>query len=194
MGQQGIHSKGRDPVHCGTPAHDGLDIGGSGLKLEGQGRVGALPHGHGRYHFATALVGRQLLQPFCFAIKQADSGRGIHFMRGCRVKVHPKSLHVYPSMGHALGSVNQHTGPNRVGPVGQLLDGVHRSEGIGYMIECQQLRLRVDQALGLVEVEAAVGQNRNVAQGGSAVLGKHLPGNQVAVVLQLADQNLVAGA
>ena len=115
-------------------------------------------------------------------------------MGGTRIKIHPHRLHVHGAVGQSLGAVDDHAGIYGVRPFGQLRNGVYGSERIRYVVECQQLRLGVNQALGLVKIQASVGQNRNVAQRRPRVLGQHLPRNQVAVVLQLAHHDLVARA
>ena len=55
------------------------------------------------------------------------------------------------------------------------------------------LRLRPDERLELVAAQPALVVDVDVAQDGAALLGDELPGDHVAVVLDDADDDLVAG-
>ena len=60
------------------------------------------------YHLAAALIGRQFLQPFLFAIQYANPRGAIYLMTTEDKEITIQRLHVHPEMGRALRAIHQY--------------------------------------------------------------------------------------
>ena len=74
-----------------------------------------------------------------------------------------------------------------------LLNRGHRSQRVGYLGRRHQLRLRPEQILELRHQQIACVVNRRDLQDRTRLLRKQLPRDDIGVVLQMGDDNLVAG-
>ena len=97
------------------------------LKLEGKALEGGLLPRHLIDHLTTTLIGRQLLEPFFFAIKHADACRTIHLMttKGEEIAIH--RLHIHLEVGRTLGTIHQDRDIVSVGHTDNLLHRINRS-------------------------------------------------------------------
>ena len=78
----------------------------------------------------------------------------------------------------------------------QLHDFLYRQDGaerIGDMCHGDQSGARRQQPAKRVELELPVGPDRHGAQLCTGRRAQHLPGHDVGVVLQVGDQDLIAG-
>ena len=62
-------------------------VGGAGFKFEGQCGVGGAFKTHIANHFATALIGGELIELPFFAIEHSHTGGSIHFVCGEGVEI-----------------------------------------------------------------------------------------------------------
>ena len=77
-----IKTNGVHIVYCFTKGNSTTDIRGTCFKLMRQIRIGGFLEGNFVDHFPTTLVGRQLIEPFFFTIKHANTRWSTEFM--CR--------------------------------------------------------------------------------------------------------------
>ncbi len=92
----------------------------------------------------------------------------------------------------ALGAVDH--GQGAVG-LCQSQQGFQRLPGakyVGQLAHCQQARAWADQLGGGVQVDHSVITEWQYHQGERTTLGQLLPGQQIGVVFQGADDNLIA--
>ncbi len=72
-------------------------------------------------------------------------------------------------------------------------DVERRAQHVRDMSECHELVVRPDHGRHRVEVDLAVGRERNDVDGRTGPLGYELPGNDVRVMLEGREQDAVAG-
>ena len=126
-------------------------------------------------------------------IQNANAGGATHLVSGKDQEVAIQRLHIYRQVGHALRPVYQGQRPHAVRRIHQRS---HRGEGakhVGHGGKGKQARLFAEQRRQLGQVQRAVGQEWQVAQDRALLLGQHLPGDEVGVVLHLRQQDLIPG-
>ena len=110
-----------------------LQIGESGAEGDGPGVVGrtCLPAvgglfkggvflGHGVHHAAAIADRLKPLQPFGFAVKDADAGGGHDLVAGEAVEIAVDGLNICPFMPHTLRAVGQEGSTIGVGGFGHF--------------------------------------------------------------------------
>ena len=93
--------------------------------------------------------------------------------------------------GDRLRAVDGDQGAVRVGQSGNLGHRRNHAEHIGHVVHGDELRLRTQHAAVRVQVDHACVVRGNEAQTCPATLRQRLPGHQVAVMLDLGEQDLV---
>ena len=101
-------------------------------------------------------------------------------MRGDRDEVAAERLHVQRPVRRRLRRVDDHDRALLVGPLGELLDGVHRSQ----RVRDQIVRDDLDVALAgdrveRIDLELSLVVDRDHPEAGARALGDVLPGNEV---------------
>ena len=96
-------------------------------------------------------------------------------------------------MLHGLGSVHQHGNLMGVRKPDDLFDWIDCAERIGDLVDCHQARLFVEHPFKERQVELAAFIERQNSEGRAAPQAHLLPGNIVAVVLKLRNDDLVTG-
>ena len=94
-------------------------------------------------------------------------------------------------MGHRLRPIQHHHGAHTMGPFHNFLHGTDAAQNVGHMGHCHQLCLPVDPLVQGLFREAAIRFAVQITQGRAGLLANHLPGQQIAVVLQNAHRHLV---
>ena len=82
----------------------------------------------------------------------------------------------------------------RVRGLDQTLYRQHRAERVGHVCECHQARARPEQLHELLELELPAPVDRCDLERATGLGAQHLPGDDVGVMLERADQDLVPGA
>ena len=95
-------------------------------------------------------------------------------------------------MRDGLRAVDQNDGPVLVRKTREFLHGVERAERVGHVSERHEPRPGAEQALVLLHDEVARVVHRRDPQLRSGLLADDLPGDDVGVVLHLADEDLVS--
>ena len=95
-------------------------------------------------------------------------------------------------MDNSLRTIYEHGNPVRMGLADHFFHRVHEAEHIGNLGNGDKPGLFREQAGKHLEAQIAVFIHRKYLQMSAFPLAKHLPGNDIGVMLRLADQNLVA--
>src|SRR5256885_4939898 len=80
--------------------------------------------------------------------------------------------------------------------MGRLDEGLqrqHRAEGVGHVRHRHQARARAEEFQELLQLQLAAAVDRRHLEGAAGLLAQHLPGDDVGVMLERADEDLVAG-
>ncbi|MNQ96699.1 hypothetical protein D3C85_1123150 [compost metagenome] len=145
-----------------------------------------------QHHFTAELPRPQLLQRVVAPEQYAQPIGAVEFVAGKYIKVATQSLYVMAAMDHALRAVNHGQSVVRLGhrqQRGQRLPGANH---VGQLADSQQARARADQTCSNFKVDHAVGIQWQDHQLQVATVRQLLPWQQVGVMLQGADDNLIA--
>lgn len=192
---------GRDVVESdAVDILQGLGQGGAadiirraGFELEGQLIEDGLLERDGGNHLAPALVRGEAVQPFFFAVEDADAGGAVDLMSGEDVELGVQRLDVYFYMGDGLGAIQQDGHAVFVGYADEFVDGVDRAEHVGDVGDGHESGAFAEQVLVFVQAEFAFLGDGNHPEGDAFAGGLELPGHDVGVVLHGGDNDLVAG-
>ena len=143
-------------------------------------------------HLAPAQERVHLLEQRAPRPQPAGAHRREHLVAGESVEVGAELPDVHPPVRGALRPVHDHEGPARVGGPGDLGDRVDRAERVAHVHEGHDLRPRGDQAIEAGQNQPPLVVEGDVPQAGAALLREQLPGHEVAVVLHLGEEDLVA--
>ena len=92
-----------------------------------------------------------------------------------------------------LSAVDQHPRAVAVTQLDDLVDRYHGAQRIGDLAGRNQFRTRTQQLLELVQQQVARVVDRRHLEDRSGLLRNQLPGNDIGVMLQVGDDDLVAG-
>jgi hypothetical protein len=101
---------------------------------------------------------------------------------------------VHRVVRNGLRGVEHHDRADRVSRGGDLGNRRHRPGHVGLLRDGHDLGPVADQRVQVGEVDTAIRRDPEPAQRGAGALAELLPGDEVRVMLELADQDLVAGA
>ncbi len=93
-------------------------------------------------------------------------------------------------MGRSLGAVDEEYGVLRVSGAGDLVNGIDRAGDVGDVGEGDDFSAGRD---GGVPFEDALRIHGDVAELGACLLGEHLPGNDVGMVLHWGNEDFIVG-
>ena len=147
--------------------------------------------GHVEDHLPTAQKRRHGLQQLGLGPQNTDSGGSAHLVAGEGHEVGPHLHYVGGQVRGVLAGVHHHQRSGSVGCVGQLPDGVDGAQHVGHRGHAQQPGA-VEQAVEIGQIEVAVVSDGEPAQLDAPLGGKHVPGDDVGMVLQLGDDHRVA--
>ena len=190
----GLEAHGLHIVDGGVEPRRAGGVDGAGLKLVGQLREHRALPADGLDHFAAGEERGHLLQQGALSVQHADAHGAVDLVAGEGQEIRVQRLHVHGDVGRALGAVHHQHRAVLMGHVRQLADGVDAADDVGDVGHGHQLRPVGDEGLGLVQVQAAVRLAVQEFQGRAGLAAHHLPGQQVAVMLQNGDHHLVPGS
>ena len=208
QGAEAVQDRGREldllaaqrrPVQRGQPgggraqADHGPDRRRAGLEPVRRRGVGGPLDLDPADHLAAAQERRQFRQEVLAAPEGTGARRTEHLVAGEGVEIAAQRLDVDRPVRGALGAVEDQERAHRVGGVAQAPDLGHRTGDVGGMRDGDDPRPRRNHVVQAVVVESALLGDRDRADPRTHPLGRHLPGDDVAVVLELRDQDLVAG-
>ena len=108
-------------------------VGGACLELVGQVVVGGVFKSDVLNHFATALIGRQTVEPRFFAVEDTHTCGTIYLMTGEGEEVAVEVLHINRHVGHGLCSINKDGDVVPMGDADDVLNGIHRTQHVADM-------------------------------------------------------------
>ena len=192
-GGDALQAQTRDVVDGGSKTDGRGDGGCAGFELAGRGHVGGLLPGDGADHVAAAVPGGHGLQVGQLAVEHADARGARQLVAAEDVEVGVEVLHVHLQVRHRLGAVHQHGDALGVGPGDDLFHGIDGAQHVAHMDQPHQLG-----TLGEQVIQGLQNQLPGIVHGddldrGALLLGQHLPGHDVGVVLHGREQDLVAG-
>ena len=122
----------------------------------------------------------------------ADAGGRENLVAGEDEEVGAHLLHVDRNVGDGLGAVDDHPGAVALGHLRHFVDRQDRAQAVRGLRERDDLRARPEQLLILLEHDFAAVVHGNDAQHGAFLLGDHLPGHDLGVVLEHREHDFVA--
>ncbi len=128
------------------------------------------------------------------AEKHADAGGPKQLVARKGIKVSVEFRQVNRTMGNSLGAIHQHQGAHLMRRGNHLGDRVQGAKAVGDMGHTDQPCAPAELGFKTAEIQCAVIPNRHPPNYGASLLGHHLPGNDVGVMLQFGQQNLIPGA
>src|SRR5579875_428897 len=154
--------------------------------------VGSLFKGNRADHVAAALIGWHLLKQTCLAIEDADASRSIQLVPGEGIKVTIQFLDINRHMGSGLRSVDQHGNSLAVCTLDDFPHGIDCAERVRDMGDRHEASLATEQPFEFPENHFPGVIDWNNAQESALLLAKHLPGNDVRMVLQCRNEDFVS--
>ena len=144
-------------------------------------------------HAAAGLPGRHRLQHIVAAVQHAGAGRAISLVPGEQVEIAAERPHVDRHPRHRLAAVDQHLGALGVRQFDDALDRQPRAGHVGDMRHRDDAGAGRQHRLEGAEVELAGIVGRGHQQFRADPVAQYLPRHDVRVVLDIADDDLVAG-
>ena len=192
VGRDAVESESVEVVDGRAQADGGGDGGRARLELTGGRHVGGLLPGDGADHVAAPMPGRHGLQVGQLAVEDADARGARELVAAEGVEIRIQVHHVHLQVRHGLGAIHQHGHTLGMGPGDDLLHGVHGAEDVADVHHADDLRAFGDEFVKAVEDQlAGIGHGDDLDRG-ALLLGQHLPGHDVGVVLHGGEQDLVA--
>ena len=146
-------------------------------------------------HLPAEVERLHRLQQLAPAPERADTARAAELVRRDREEVTTERLHVDRTMRRSLCSIDDHDRALGVCPLGELLDRVDRAERVRDEIVRNDLDVAArSELVERIQLELPEIVDRDVRELGTGSLGDELPRHEVGVVLELGDDDDVAGA
>ncbi len=169
--------------------NDARNIWRARFKLMRQFVVGRFFEGDRLDHFATAVVGRHLVQPLFLAVQHAYTRRAEHFMPGEGVEVGIQFLHIHLGMRNGLRAIHEYRNTFLVRLLDDGFDWIDRTQRIRNVAEGKYLYLIVHEGIQFVQHQLPFVVHGGYAEFGTALFADHLPGHDIAVVLHGGDKH-----
>ena len=188
------HADRCDVVDRSVQANGLDDCRRAGLELRRRRRPFAALEGHHGDHVAAAEEGRHALLVLEPRPEHADPRRTVQLVAGEGVEIRPQRLHVDAAMDRGLAAVEQDLGAMGMGERHQPLGRRHGAEHVRHVGDGDQPDLAVGELrLDIGHVELAGIGDVGDAQLDAMGVAQHLPGDDVGVVLERADQHGLPG-
>ena len=113
-------------------------------------------------------------------------------MPGEHVKVAIQRLNIHRMMHHRLSAIHQHFCAMLVRKRDYFRQRIFCSQHVGDMSNCQQASFLIKQRRQRLQLQRTVGVERDHTQLCANACAKHLPGDNVSVVLHLTDDDVIA--
>ena len=113
-------------------------------------------------------------------------------MSGERKEVGAEFLHVRCTVGHGLAAVDHADGAGFASSVGKGANGVHGAQNVGHRCNGKHLGA-VEQRVEICEIEAALVVEWDPTKFDANFRDKHVPRNDVGVVLHVTEHDDIAG-
>ena len=193
MGADGLHAHGTEVVDR-RPEADGLgDRRRAGLEPPGDVVRGEPVLADVEDHLAATEERRKFRQQLLPSPQHADSGGPEHLVRAEGEEVDPEGDDVGRQVGHRLGGVGHHHRAGARGPASAMSRiGLSVPSTLDMQVTPTSLAPSTRRPRS-VEDEPAVVVDGYPANGQAALLGQHVPGDDVGVVLHFGEHDDIAG-
>jgi len=194
VGGDGLKADAIDEIEGRTQPHGPSNIGGAGFQPGGQRSVGRFGESHRLDHVTATSVRGQIFQQGSFAVDDTDTGGAIDLVARKDVEVAVQSLHIDRNMSHGLGTIYDDRDILAVSDADDFLNGVDRTQGIGNVGHGNEFGPWTDKFPHLVQLQLTLFVQGDDFQVGTHAFAQHLPRHDVAVVLEVGDENFVTWA
>src|ERR1700733_297507 len=143
-------------------------------------------------HIAAALPRRHAVKHIKFSVDYADSRRPENFVPGEYVEVAPESLDIHRHMGDRLSAIDDYSCAVTVRHLDHLARRRDCSERVRHLAERYNFRARTKQFFILFENDFPTIIDRGYTQASTLFRTKHLPGDNIRVMLEPRDDDLIA--
>ena len=192
VGAHRVHAEAVEVIDRGPEPNAFSNAGSPGLELPGQ----VVPAGFVELdpldHVPAAKEGRHRFEQGPSGPEHANSGRPAHLMAAEGIEVHAQFPDVDWHVRHRLRAVDQDERASSVRRLHDRLDRVDCPQRVRLMRDRQQADA-LELALQVVELQQSLVVDAEKLEGGANLAGEQLPGDEIAVVLHLGEQDPVAG-
>ena len=188
-----VHAHAFQVVDRRAQADAGRDRRRSGFKLVRDYVVGRLFKSHRQDHVAAALERFHFFEQGRFSVENADAGRPAHLVGRESIKVAIEILHIHLHVRDRLRAVEQYGHTMLVRRGNHVLDRIDGAQRIGDMGDGNEPGMAVEQLAIFVEQQFPGVVARDHAQLRALFFAQHLPGHDVRMVLELGNDDFVAG-
>ena len=145
-------------------------------------------------HFAAALVGREVFEDSAATVEHADASGTADLVAAEREEIAADGLHVERQVAGALGGIDDGDDALLARTSADVGDGIHHSHRVRDVRQREKLHAARELFVEPAEVERAfIAGYGDVVELCTGALRDHLPGDEVAVVFQLGEENDIAG-
>ena len=144
-------------------------------------------------HFTAAVIRRHAREYFLTAIQNSNARGTAHFVPGKNHEVATEFLHVEWPMPRALGGIHQSRDTGFARASAEFRYGIYRAQRIRDVSEGEELHVPGQPFVQMTHVQQTdIAGNGEKQELGTCTLGQQLPGNNVAVMLHLGEQDFIA--
>ena len=186
-----VHAELGQVVHRRAEAGGQRDRRDSRLELRGRREERGLLHPDDLDHRPAGEERRQRVQRRVLPVEHAEPERAEHLVPGEGEEIGPEVRDVHRVVRHQLGAVHQEQRADRVGELTDLAQRRDHAGDVGLPGHRDDLGPLGDQRR--VDVDAAVRQLPEPFQRRPGAQRELLPRHEVGVVLDLGDEDLIAG-
>gem|GEM_PF-6392534 len=169
-----------------------IEILRTSLEFLRQGSISGTAESDSFYHFTATHVWRHLIQPLSLSIQNTCSRSRIDFMPGESIKITVQRPHIHLLVDNTLGTVNQYGNSFGMTDTDDFLYRIYNTEHIGNMRHRHKLCPGCKQLRQLVQVQFTVFLYVKYLKHRFFSLTKHLPGNNIGVMLSCGNHNFIA--
>ena len=192
VGHDGIEADGTDIIECLCKSCGCHVVRRAGLELVGQVVESGAPEADRLYHLAATHVWRDAVEPALLAVEHADARGTVYLMPAEGEEVAVEFLHVDGNMGRALGTVDKDGHAVLVGNADDVADRIHGPQHVADVRHADDAGALVEELFVFLHAELPVVGDGNDAQADALTGLQELPRDDVAVVLHLGEDDLVA--
>ncbi len=144
---------------------------------------------HARDHFAAVLPGLHGLQMFMLAVQHANAGRAVKFVPGADQKIAIQLPDIETLMHSGLRRIHQHRHARDMGDAHNIRHRRQRAQHIGHGGDGEKFDACIQQGWQHRQIQFAIFLHRDHAQRGAGFLRQLLPGQEIGVMFERADDN-----
>ena len=188
MGVDGVEPDPVDPIDCRVEADGAGDVRRPRLEPRRRRQIGRSLERHPIDHCPATLPRRHRVEQFLLRPQRADAGWPVNLVRRENVEVGADRGDIDRQAWRGLAAVEQQLGANLVRDIRCTLCVEDRTEHVRHMGEGDNRMVLTRPTLGGIEVDPPVFRQRHDVD----FVTRQLPWNDIAVMLELAQQDALA--